>query len=93
MFSGARSFNQPLSWDMPQVETLHAMFAGALGFNQPVKLHVPNVRNLSRMFFVAQSFNSVLTLQGSGGATDMCGMFRDATDFNQPLTGLKTSSV
>ena len=59
MFSGARSFNQPIgNWDVSNVRYMTEMFKNATSFNQPIgNWDVSNVRSVSNMFEGASSFN------------------------------------
>ena len=63
MFSGARSFNQPLNnWNVSNVTSMAHMFAFASSFNQPLnKWNVSNVTHMRGMFSGARSFNQPLS--------------------------------
>jgi surface protein len=62
MFDNARMFNQPLDWDVSQVESMNDMFYGASSFDQDISnWNVSNVRAMSGMFAHATSFNQDLS--------------------------------
>ena len=58
MFSGAKSFNEPIgNWNTENVTFMRSMFAGAISFNQPIgNWNTTNVTDMSKMFFDAFSF-------------------------------------
>ena len=62
MFSGARSFNQPLNnWDVSNVRDMREMFKGAISFNQSLnKWNVSKGVNMDELFKGATSFNQPL---------------------------------
>ena len=49
MFEEARSFNQPLNWDVSNVTDMSAMFYGASSFNQPLNHWGEKVSNVATM--------------------------------------------
>ena len=65
MFSGARSFNQPLDkWgpNLSKVTDMSYLFDHAVLFDQPLETwDVSNVTNMRFMFHEAQSYNQVFT--------------------------------
>ena len=62
MFSGARSFNQPLNkWNVSNVTRMAWMFQDATSFNQPLdNWKVSKVTDMYRMFYSTNSFNQPL---------------------------------
>ena len=94
MFSGAHSFNQPLSnWNVSNVTDMIFMFE-AKSFNQPLdNWDVSNVTKMSCMFYRARSFNQPLNNWNVSNVTNMSWMFYDASSFNQPLNIWNVSNV
>ena len=96
MFSGTRSFNQPLdAWDVSGVTDLTNMFRDAGGFNGALNgwgTTTASVRNMSGMFQNATSFNQPLDTWDVSGVTNMSEMFQGATDFDSALNGWGTTT-
>lgn len=93
MFTGAKVFNQPLSFDTSNVEAMESMFHYATAFNQPLtSFDTSKVTDMKYMFNGATAFNQPLTFDTSK-VEHMTAMFEFATAFNQPLTSFDTSKV
>ena len=105
MFSGCRSFNQPLNnWNVSQVTNMSGMFSGCTSFNQPLNdWDVSKVSNMSDMFSHCSSFNQPLNNWDVSQVRNMgssnfshyyaSGMFSGCTSFNQPLNDWDVSKV
>jgi surface protein len=67
MFSGASSFNQPLTnWNTASVTDMSSMFASASTFNQPLdQWNISSVNTMQNMFANAISFNQNLGAWGA----------------------------
>ena len=66
MFYNTGSFNQPLnSWNVSNVENMHAMFAYSKHFNQPLdKWDVSNVKNMENMFGSSEKTKEYMKIFG-----------------------------
>lgn len=92
LFSGARSFNQPLLkngqiWNFGQVTTMTEMFRDAVSFNQDLDSWVTSsVTNMRQMFDGATAFNGQVGSWDVSNVTSFDSMFHGAATFNQDLT-------
>jgi surface protein len=95
MFSGAHSFNQPLSnWNVSNVTNMTSMFCDARSFNRPLNnWDVSNVTNMKCIFCNAISFNRSLNNWDVSNVTNMARVFNHAKSFNRPLNNWDVSNV
>jgi surface protein len=105
MFSQASNFNQDISgWDVSKVTTMVNMFQLAILFNQDISSwDVSSVTNASNMFNSAAAFNNggdpgtstnpLSWGNRTGNFTNISGMFTQATNFNQDISGWDVSNV
>ena len=107
MFGNASAFNQDLSaWagKLTQLTTMENMFKNASAFNngsapgasdQPLNWTAPNLGLMNYAFAYATSFNQQIFADGASTAnvTNMSGMFKGATAFNQHIGGWNTQSL
>ena len=54
MFFGAKTFNQPLKWDVSNVIYMEYMFNSAIKFNQELNWDVSKVTSMKEMFINTQ---------------------------------------
>ena len=97
VFKDAVKFNQPLdNWDTSNVNShMSIMFEGATAFDQDISgWNVSKVKNFTEMFSGASSFNQPIgTKWKPVAATQVGGMFADASKFKQDLSSWNFSSV
>ncbi len=99
LFSGARSFNQPLLkngqiWNFGQVTTMTDMFRDAPSFNQDLDSWVTSsVTNMRQMFDGATAFNGQVGSWDTSRVTSFYGMFLGASSFNQAVGNWDVSNV
>jgi surface protein len=105
MFSQASNFNQDISgWDVSKVTTMVNMFQLAILFNQDISdWDVSSVTNASNMFNGAYAFNNGGALgtssnplswgSNTGQLQNINGMFLQASNFNQDISGWDVSNV
>ncbi len=95
MFTGASSFNQPIShWDVGHVTNMSFLFNKASNFNQPIGgWNVSSVNNMSGMVYDASSFNQPIGAWNVSNVTDMAIMFGGALKFNQPIGSWNVGKV
>lgn len=87
MFCECSSFNQPLNWNVSNVEDMTLMFAGCHNFNQPLNSwNTSSVMQMSQMFYDCSRFNQPLDQWNVSNVEDMTLMFYRCTNFNQNLT-------
>lgn len=87
LFSGRRSFNEPLNnWATSQVTNMDSMFRGAEAFDQDLShFDTSSVTSLKGMFTRALSFNKPLYDWNVDQVEDFSYMFYLATAFDQNL--------
>lgn len=99
LFFWATSFDQPLdTWDVSNVKDLGLTFRNAESFNQDISgWDVSNVANFAETFAGdlenGSAFNQDISEWSTSSATNMTGMFRDATSFNANISTWETPSV
>ncbi len=97
MFSGCKTFNQPLNnWGpkLSKVTNMSGMFYDCNIFNQPLDMwDVSNVNNMRAMFGYCTMFDQPLDSWNVSNVTDMSGMFSKCTNFKQPLNSWNVSKV
>ena len=107
MFQSAEDFNRNLSaWanQLTQLQNMENMFKNASAFNngstpgasdQPLNWTAPNLGLMNYAFAYATSFNQQIFADGASTAnvTNMSGMFKGATAFNQNIGGWNTQSL
>ena len=95
MFSGAKSFNQPIGdWDVSNVNDMNGIFRGTTSFNQDLNgWNISSLSGLEDMFYGATGFNSPLGKWNTKSITNMENMFREATAFNQDISSWDVSNV
>ncbi|GEM_PF-7130848 len=103
MFSGAKTFNQPIgNWDVSNVTDMSYMFGkvstanktGAESFNQPIgNWDVSSVTNMQGMFYGAYAFNQPIANWDVSHVVNMGAMFYKTDTFNQPIGNWNVSSV
>ncbi|NBT30203.1 MAG: BspA family leucine-rich repeat surface protein, partial [Gammaproteobacteria bacterium] len=107
MFQSAEDFNQDLSaWanKLTQLQNMENMFKNASAFNngsapgasdQPLNWTAPNLGLMNYAFAYATSFNQQIFADGASttNVTNMSGMFKGATAFNQHIGGWNTQSL
>jgi surface protein len=105
MFQQATLFNQPLNlWDVSKVTTMVNMFQLANSFNQDLSSwDVSSVTNANNMFSGADAFNNGGALgtssnplswgSNTGQLQNISGMFTQASNFNQDISGWDVSNV
>ena len=86
MFENASTFNKELeNWKLVELNTTKKMFKNASNFNKPLSDWSYNINliiNTESMFEKATSFNQNLSSWKFELVTDICGMFKDASSFN-----------
>jgi surface protein len=97
MFLTATSFNQPIgTWDVSNVADMGQMLQSS-GFNQNINAwNVSKVTDFSSMFYDTpfnQPLNSWSFSTDPAVSISMSSMFRNATAFNQDITGWNTVRV
>jgi surface protein len=88
MFSGATSFNQPLSsWNLSNVLYMNEMFYNAQSFNKPIgSWSTDAVTYMSGMFKGAIAFNQNIGSWDVSNVQTMREMFKGASSFNQNIS-------
>jgi len=99
LFCGCNIFNQDISgWDFSNVHDIASMFYNTNAFNQDISSwNIDNVTRTTYMFSGATAFNNGGVALNWGSKTanfnDSFGMFRDASSFNQDISGWDVSNI
>lgn len=101
MFLNCTAFNVPLdSWNTSNILLMSSAFMGAASFNQDIgNWDVSNVVSFNNMFFVAGQYNNggIDSIKNwtikTSSTVNMSAMFRNASQFNQPIGDWNTSAV
>ena len=95
LFSGRKSFNEPLeNWNVSKGFIMANMFMNCTNFNQPLnKWNVSSVTDMTEMFMNCANFNQPLDKWVVSSVFCMNGIFQNCTNFNQSLNNWDVSKI